>query len=161
MFFVGINILEVIKLNENNENREVNWKNELFFGLKVGSTLGSFASIAAFLALNIIFLLPPKGVFELLSTIIVWISVGMHSSLFYKPFRWAIHRNIAFLVGLLAIIAVANHIYNMLILYNIDLPYSSLQASKIVALVIIGTSFGLIIKVVAKMKKEKVKEIAQ
>ncbi|MCK4525000.1 MAG: hypothetical protein KAU07_01000 [Candidatus Andersenbacteria bacterium] len=154
MIFTGIkNILEVIKLR--------NRKREIVFGLKIGSTFGFLMGMFAIWVLNILSFVFPKGTFILLATIIAWMSIGIFSALFYKSFRRAIYNNVSFLIGLLATVAIINYIYNILILYNIDLPYNSLRTIKIVALVVLGTGLCLIAKTISEESKQRKAEAAQ
>lgn len=75
----------------------------------------------------------------------------MSSTLYYKPFRWAIYRNLAFSAGLFISISLMNYAYNILA-YDI-LPYSSLRTVKIIALILMGSGIGMIIKIIAESKE--------
>lgn len=154
MFFVGINILEVIKLNNSSGK---NWKNEIIVSLESGTIVGVITSMVAFVCLNIWFLLflPVNNFFALSITATIWICLVMSSTLYYRLSRKTIYKYTSFLVGLLISIGLMNTAYRMLT-FEISLPYSSLRTSQIIAFVLISTAIGLAIKVIAEPK-----EIAQ
>ena len=158
MVFVGINILEVIKLNNNEEK---NWKSEVVVGLASGAIVGIAIAVVAFLLLNIWFLLflPTNNTSVLLTTAAVWAGYGMLLILRYKVLCNAVYKDIIFLVITIIVIGLMNNIYNMLA-HDI-LPYSSLETIRVMALVSMGVAIGFMIKIIMEPKEEKSKEIAQ
>ena len=152
MFFVSINILEVINLNE-----EKNWRNEIIAGSLSGVIVGIAVAIVAFLLLNIWIWFLLSSAF--LTTIAVWIGYGMLLTLFYKILYNTIYKNIAFLTVAIITIGLMNNAYNMLA-YDM-LPYSSLSTIRVMALVSMGIAIGFIIKIIVEPKKEEAKTTTQ
>ena len=162
MFFVGINILEVIKL-KSDETKIKEWRrNEIAMGLRSGVMVGISIAIVAFFSLNIWFLLFPSAnnLLALSTIVVVWIGFVVISTLYYKPFPYAIYRNLTFSIGLLATIGLINYSYNTLA-YSIDLPYSSLRTVQVMVLVVVGSSLGLMIKTILRPKRTEAKETLQ
>ena len=145
-------------------NDDRNWKNEIIVGVISGMIVGAIISMAAFTSLTAWFLVfsPVDNLLAFLTTAVIWICFVISSTLYYKLFRWAIYKNFAFFIGLLATISLMNYVYNI-VAYNIDLPYDSLRTIKIVAFVTIGTGIGLMIKIIAGPKNigEEAKETSQ
>jgi peptidoglycan biosynthesis protein MviN/MurJ (putative lipid II flippase) len=141
--------LEVIRL-----------KNEIIAGAVFGIIVGAIISVIVFFLLNVyILFMSTEKLLVLSATIAFWIGFVMISTLYYKLLRETILKEVAFFVGLIVIIGLMSCIYNILG-YDI-LPYNSLQTHQIVALVIMGTSIGLGIRMIMEPKTiEKIK-IAQ
>ena len=153
MFFVDANIYGGVKLNENR-----NLKNEIIAGIIIGMIVGAIIAMAVFSSLNIWFLVfsSANDLLVLLTTAVIWIIFIMSSTLYYKLLRETILKEISFFVGLSAIIGLTNYVYNT---YNMS-PYDSLETSRIIALVMMGTGLGLAMKMIAKIKEEA-KETSQ
>jgi len=139
--------------------------NEIIAGLIFGTSAGASVAIFALFVSNTLLLLFLLGNNTLISPIIIawviitisWLIPAMISALYYKPFPWAIYRNLAFAIGLLITAGSMNYIYNILVhTHNISFLYSSWESVWIVTLIVIGSTIGLVIK-----EEKENKEIAQ
>jgi len=149
MFFIGINTLEVIIL-DNTEN----WKDKIVeckLGLIEGMGIGGFIAIFALVILNLSYFLLAEYAIRI--TIIAWITFAIIATALYGPLFQKPYKSFAFLTGLIGIIGIMNYIY-------MDLPsnclYGSLEIFQVVAFVVLGIAIGILIRIAEKKSRSRI-----